>query len=163
MATYTASDFCQGHGGGRECTYSPEVDGCLQHGEDFDHGVISYCDGTCTEAIEEYRRYLEAHGLFDSLRASTSYITLEVWDSTLSYRVVFEGADAEEWALAYMAARPSLHFTEAPEAPNHLPAFPGLAAKLYPTCHHGLALDLCMDPYGENHFGTREQELAQGW
>jgi hypothetical protein len=31
---------------------------------------------------------------------------------------------------------------------------------LYPTCHHGLSADLCMDPYGDHHFGTIEQELA---
>ena len=31
---------------------------------------------------------------------------------------------------------------------------------LYPSCHHGLSLELCMDPYGEHHWGTREQELA---
>ena len=30
---------------------------------------------------------------------------------------------------------------------------------LYPQCHHGMDASLCMDPYGENHFGTREQEL----
>jgi hypothetical protein len=31
---------------------------------------------------------------------------------------------------------------------------------LYPTCHHGLSAELCMDPYGDNHWGTIEQELA---
>src|SRR4051812_31101206 len=31
---------------------------------------------------------------------------------------------------------------------------------LYPTCHHGLSADLCMDPYGDFHWGTIEQELA---
>lgn len=31
---------------------------------------------------------------------------------------------------------------------------------LYPTCHHGMDLQLCMDPYGPHHWGTMEQELA---
>lgn len=30
---------------------------------------------------------------------------------------------------------------------------------LFPQCHHGLSLDLCMDPFGPHHFGTIEQEL----
>ena len=30
---------------------------------------------------------------------------------------------------------------------------------LYPQCHHGMDALLCMDPYGEHHFGTREQEM----
>ncbi len=38
--------------------------------------------------------------------------------------------------------------------------FPRLADLLYPTCHHGMDAGLCMDPLGENHFGTREWELA---
>jgi len=33
---------------------------------------------------------------------------------------------------------------------------------LYPTCHHGLSADLCMDPVGDHHWGTREWEMAQG-
>jgi hypothetical protein len=31
---------------------------------------------------------------------------------------------------------------------------------LYPSCPHGLSAELCMDWDGDNHFGTREQELA---
>jgi len=31
---------------------------------------------------------------------------------------------------------------------------------LYPTCHHGLNAELCMDPVGDFHWGTIEQELA---
>jgi hypothetical protein len=29
---------------------------------------------------------------------------------------------------------------------------------LYPTCHHGMSADLCLDPIGPNHWGTAEQE-----
>jgi len=160
MATYTASDFCQGHGGGRDCTYSEEADGCLQHG-DMDHGVISYCDGTCTEAREHYNRYLRVE-LGRELQASATTVTLQVWGQGISYEVTFEGPQAEDRALAYMSARKGLHFGDVFDRPFSYDAFPRVADALHPTCHHGLSLDLCMDPYGDAHFGTREQELANG-
>jgi hypothetical protein len=162
MATYTASDFCQGHGGGRDCTYSPEADGCLQHGDDFDHGTISYCDGTCTEAREHYLRYLRVERN-EEPAASTDTITLEVWGDRISYQVAFEGPQAEDLALAYMSARKALHFGDVYDLPFSYEAFPRMADALHPTCEHGLSLSMCMDPYGQNHFGTREQELANGW
>jgi hypothetical protein len=31
---------------------------------------------------------------------------------------------------------------------------------LYPQCHHGLSAQLCGDPYGDNHWGSYEQEKA---
>lgn len=31
---------------------------------------------------------------------------------------------------------------------------------MHPACHHGLSAELCMDPVGQNHWGTIEQELA---
>lgn len=31
---------------------------------------------------------------------------------------------------------------------------------LYPQCRHGMDASMCMDPDGEHHFGTYEQELA---
>lgn len=36
---------------------------------------------------------------------------------------------------------------------------PNLYAYFYPTCHHGMSLDLCMDPVGQHHYGTLAQEL----
>jgi hypothetical protein len=159
---YTRKDFCQGHGGGRDCTYAPEVDGCLQHGDDFDHGVISYCDGTCTESQEHYLRYLRVE-LGQEPVAPVESITLDVYfPGRASYRVTFEGLAAEPRALTYVAARPSVYFNEVYDAPVH-PSFVALKKVLYPTCHHSLSLQLCMDPYSDAHFGTREQELANGW
>lgn len=38
--------------------------------------------------------------------------------------------------------------------------YPNLYEYFNPKCHHGLDADLCMDPYGENHFGTMIQEMA---
>lgn len=43
---------------------------------------------------------------------------------------------------------------------------PGLSAEALAydpgTCHHGMSADLCMDPVGPHHFGTREWEMANG-
>lgn len=161
MTNYTASDFCQGHGGGRECTYDPQFDGCLQHG-DMDHGIVSYCDGSCPEAREHYLRYLRVERNW-SPTPSAQEITLEAWGKSLSYQVTFEGPQAEVTALAYMSARKGLHFSEVFDRPFCHITYPRMADALYPQCHHGLDLSLCMDPYGDAHFGTREQELANGW
>jgi hypothetical protein len=158
----TASDFCQGHGGGRDCPFSPEA-GCLDHGDDFDHGVVSFCDGTCPEAREEYVRHLRQHGMV--VEPVTDSITLAVHGGGRSYQVTFEGAHAagiQLRAMTYMGVRPDLHFSEVEDAPV-APKFAIVLRHLYPTCHHGLSLDLCMDAYGDNHFGTREQEMANTW
>lgn len=160
MIRYTASDFCQGHGGGTDCPSSPEV-GCLNHDEDFDHGVISYCDGTCAEAQEHFSDHLR-HDLRELPVVSTESIALTVYGHGLSYTVTFEGVRAEALALAYLAARGDLHFSAVADRPFSFDAFPRISDALYPICHHGLSLGLCMDPYGDGHFGTREQELA-GW
>jgi hypothetical protein len=161
--TLQLSDYCQGHGGGRDCPYDPEY-GCLNH--EIDCGVTSYCDGTCDSAREAYRDHLERGGLPEPLSASPDALTLAVGGygaTPASYVVTFEGPDAGAWALAYIAARPGIYFSELPELPSPLAAFPELAEVLYPTCHHGLDARLCMDPVGDGHFGTLEQELANGW
>lgn len=157
MTTYTASDFCQGHGGGRDCPFDPESGECGNHSTDC--GVVSYCDGTCPEAREHYNRYLRVE-LGQEPIALASEITLEVWGQNVSYEVTFVGRDAEDRALAYMSARKGLHFDDVYDRPFSYEAFPLMAEALHPTCHHGLSLQLCMDPYGDAHFGTREQELA---
>lgn len=161
MATYTASDFCQGHGGGRDCVYDLDSDQC-DHGQDFNHGVTSYCDGTCPEARESYGRYLQLE-LRIVPQASSTEAWLAVSGQGVSYEVCFEGASAEDRALVYMSARKGLHFDAVEDRPFSGAHFARLYDALYPQCHHGLGLDLCMDPYGDNHFGTREQELAAGW
>lgn len=162
MATYTASDFCQGHGGGRDCTYYPEADGCYEHGYDFEHGVISYCDGTCTEGREHYNRYLRVE-LGRELEASATEITLAAWGQGISYEVTFTGPNAEDHALSYMVAKAGLHFEDVYDRPFSYDAFPRVADALHPLCHHTMSLHLCMDPIGPNHFGTREQEMAGNW
>lgn len=167
MTTYTRSAFCQGHGGGRECRYAPEVDGCLDHGDDFDHGVISFCDGSCGSALDAWQDWLAGDGRIQQPLGIAGRITLDVRGhgyTPESYRVVFEGPDAEARALAYIAPRRGYYFSEAIDAPNYWPALSdALAAVLYPRCHHGLDATACMDPIGEHHFGTLAQEMANGW
>lgn len=34
---------------------------------------------------------------------------------------------------------------------------------LCPTCHHGMSAELCMDPVGDNHWGSMADEMARGW
>jgi hypothetical protein len=149
---YQLQDFCQGH----SATTCP---GCFDPDFGCDgHGVRSFCDGTCAEALENYTHYLR-HDLRTSPVAPYDTITLDVYGAGVSYRVTFEGPDAQAWALAYRAARPELHVT----IPEHLPLharFGDLWDVQHPQCHHGMAADLCMDPYGDAHFGTREQEMS---
>lgn len=160
--TLTTADFCQGHGGGRDCDYSPETGGCV-HGDDFDHGIVSYCDGSCAEGRDAWCEYLEENPHLMPV-SSDDKIVLDAhyYTQGVSYRVIFEGPDAEAWALAYIAARPHIYFDSATHRPWSASTFPALHDALHPTCHHGLAADLCMDPYGDYHFGTRDQELASG-
>lgn len=154
---YRRSDIqvCQGH-------VATECAGC-QCPDDWcgGHGVVSYCDGTCDGARIAYLQMLEAHRV-ERPADSTDHITLDLWGpEQQSYRVVFEGPQAQARALAYRAARTSTHhFAEPADAPFSGRAYPELDAALYPLCHHGLSADLCMDPIGDHHYGTREWEMA---
>ena len=53
--------------------------------------------------------------------------------------------------------------TTFPEAGPLTPDQIRLMEYLFPQCHHGMDATLCMDPYGPNHWGTMEQEMARGW
>jgi hypothetical protein len=64
----------------------------------------------------------------------------------------------EEQALNWITARRSSHNVyEVPgqEIPEDWTRVLDL---LYPTCHHGLDGRACMDPVGDAHWGTAEQE-----
>src|ERR1044072_6354891 len=102
MNALSCFDFCQGHGGGRDCTYHPETGDC-DHGYEFDHGIVSYCDGTCTEAREHYLRYL-VRELGQQPVGGEAVITLEAYGHGVSYHVTLEGPQAESRALAYMSS-----------------------------------------------------------
>lgn len=77
------------------------------------------------------------------------------------YVASFPTSDAgEAQAIVFIEARPEYTFREA-EANTGLIASPHLMDLLFPTCHHGMNYDMCQDPYGPHHFGTREQEMAR--
>jgi hypothetical protein len=153
---YTLADFCQGHGATCTTCYDPDF-GC-----DTDHGVRSYCDGTCQSARDEYEAYMERTALYHPGAFRSDMIMLDVRGhgrTPESYRVTFEGPDAQAWALAYITARPGYYFDEIHTAPlsrRHA----DLHARLYPVCDHGMSADLCEGP---DHYMTRDQEIALGW
>ena len=65
-------------------------------------------------------------------------------------------------AIAYATARTATHVVEELDsAPLDDTIHAELINYLHPSCHHGMSLSLCMDPYGPHHFGTREWEMAQ--
>ena len=81
--------------------------------------------------------------------------------------VVFASArQAIEWMDSHDAMATWLHETEDRQItePGRIGPFTAdeleLHERLYPTCHHGMSAELCMDPVGDNHWGTIEQELA---
>jgi hypothetical protein len=154
IATY----YCQGHA--TECPACRCPDGWCEG-----HGEVSYCDGTCTEAMLMLEDDIAARRVA-APADTTDSITLHVGGygrTPESWFVTFEGSDAQAWALAYIEARPGFYFSELAYRPFSHVAFPQVADKLYPTCHHGMDANGCMDPLGEHHFGTREWEMAQGW
>ena len=149
---------CQGHGGRCECRYD-EYSECVHYSMEIDLGVVSYCDGTCSGALDLLERDIET-GREGCPEETTGTITLRVGGhgrTPESYVVTFEGASAEEWALSYIAARPSFYFSELLYRPVSHAAFPRLVDALYPTCEHGMALELCNGP---DHFLSRDQEMA---
>lgn len=68
------------------------------------------------------------------------------WDKTTgsSVRVVFEGPEADERAVAYMAARGHLVIEGGEDVDWDL--YPLTFAALNPECEHGMALWLCAGP-----------------
>lgn len=115
-------------------------------------------------------------------------LDVHVCDQRRSYLVTFEGARAEDMALAFMATRRSTHaigediitervWVSCPyggdgghyeyqalpmdDQPHLIDAgrYPRLYAALYPTCEHGMSESGC---YGPSHY-VRDDELAMGW
>lgn len=153
MRPLTMADLCPGHGG--QCTCHPDYD-C-----ELDHGVVSYCDGTCAEARLEYCRYLDSHR-GQRPEPATDHITLEMLacDGSAHWLVTFHGPDAEVAALAYLHTRRATHVPyELAEDSFSYTRFPRLADYLNPTCEHGLSAHLC---FGPAHYAS-DAEIAQGW
>lgn len=143
---------CQGHGGCRD-------HGC---GDEYceGHGAVSYCGEMCDSAREMWVRWLERHWSHWP-EPSGDHVALEAHGGGVSYRVRFDGPDAEARALAYVEARNMvLYFGELPEDPLSFEAFPNLYEVLHPKCVHTLPADSCEGP---DHYMTRDQEMAMGW
>jgi hypothetical protein len=115
-------------------------------------------------------------------------ITLEAHncDQRFSYKVTFEGPNAEDMAIEFMELRSSTHaisewliwderwicaphggdeFYRQDELATEQPfaidgnKYPRLYRKLYPTCDHGMSAWLC---YGSAHYAS-DAEIAAGW
>lgn len=89
-------------------------------------------------------------------------ITLRIdkCEARSSYRVTFEGRNAESMALTFLAARTSTHaFSEIEYSPVS-PLYAKLLAYLYPACEHGLSLSNCCGP---QHYYFDEEEQARGY
>lgn len=79
-----------------------------------------------------------------------------------SYNAVFTGPQAQDHAVAFIERKSSTcAFFESEDAPLD-ERHSKVINKLYPTCHHGMDGNQCMDPIGPHHFGTYEQERG-GW
>lgn len=151
----TPTYFCPGHATTCSACLDPDFGGCEGH------GVISYCDGSCAGARDLLERDILAGR--ENAADTMDSICFEVMacDGSARWEVVFEGPDAEDHALAYWEARSAAHaLHEVISRPFNYTTFPRMAAKVNPICHHGMSANLCMDPIGEHHFGTREWEMA---
>jgi len=86
----------------------------------------------------------------------TVQIMLHICDARRGYRVTWTGRpqDVAKRVIAFLDARKSTHAWDVEELPAGMPE---LDAYLYPTCEHGLSLDLC---YGPQHYPYDEDERA---
>lgn len=116
-------------------------------------------------------------------------LQVTVCDNNVSYVATFLGPQAEDHALAFLDSRQgSMNhvigevITTEPrwqpcpyggdngrrveemceDQPDMInpSRFPRLYERLNPLCHHGMSDQMCMDPVGEHHFGTREWEQS---
>lgn len=95
--------------------------------------------------------------------ATTDHIVLEVavCDQRRSYRVTFEGPQAEDMALSFIEGRSKTHaFHEVEESPFNIEKYERLYGLLYPSCEHGLSLSNC---YGPQHYYFDQDEQAAGF
>ena len=76
-------------------------------------------------------------------------LQVHVCKARRGYKATWYGKDAERNAIRWMSERTSTHaFWELEESPIG-DEYPDLIDWLYPTCEHGLSLDLCDGP---NHY-----------
>jgi hypothetical protein len=116
----------------------------------------------------------------------TIVLEAHICDQRRSYKVSFEGPNAETMAINFMDARSSTHainewlvYESVPRCDEWTGDFlgmidsladdqpylingnvyPTLYERLHPTCEHGLSADLC---YGPAHYAS-DYEISQGW
>lgn len=93
----------------------------------------------------------------------TPVISLEFHNTLtgITYRVTFEGDNAERMAVGYIGDVGKTHAVwELESDPFDYQDYPALTERLYPTCPHGLSLSLCAHPL--NHYPT-EQMMMGGY
>jgi hypothetical protein len=95
-------------------------------------------------------------------RLTTATLLIHVCAARRAYKVTFS---TEAQAIGFLSARTSTHNWE--EIPLDGPGSGSVPTEwfalrdyLYPTCEHGMSLDLC---YGPDHFMSAYQEQAMDW
>lgn len=93
--------------------------------------------------------------------APTVVLDIHVCAQRRTFRVTFEGPNAEAMAIAFCTVRESTHAVwEVDTAPIDYSLFPLLSDYLHPTCEHGLSASNC---YGPQHYYFDEEEQARGY
>ena len=93
----------------------------------------------------------------------TATLQIHICDQRRSYKATFS---TEAQALAFLAPRSTTHAWEeirhlhGQDAGSVPATWTKLLDFLYPTCEHGLSLDLCAGP---DHYMSAAQEQAMGW
>lgn len=83
-------------------------------------------------------------------------VKLDVNHEDHHYTVIFS---TEAQAVRYVRPRLRTHYMDV--VGDFPEDWTTLDRVLFPTCHHGLSLAMCLDPIGDHHFGTAEWEKAQ--
>ena len=95
--------------------------------------------------------------------SETATLHIHICDQRRGYNVTFA---TEDQAIAFLAPRQSTHTWWELGAEDHSPVrsvpvtWTKLLDFLYPTCEHGLSLDLC---HGPTHYMSAAEEQAMGW
>lgn len=93
------------------------------------------------------------------MTADTIVLEAHHCENGTTYRVTFQGPDAEAAAIDYIQRRVDTHAIQELED-KPLRDYPSLRRTLYPLCDHGMSLDLCEGPF---HYPSADQERARGW
>lgn len=87
----------------------------------------------------------------------TATLEIHICDQRRSYLATFT---TQEQAVAFMTSRSSTHAISEIQDQPVPDDWTDLLEALYPTCEHGMSLNLCEGP---DHFMSAAQEQAMGW